>query len=179
MGIPVRNTLVMSPDLVVRAKSDRTVLTEIIHFLQPELISKVRASRIHPNDYPDAVQEVLILVIGCVKSFDPSKGDFLHYVRVSVSGLLKDFHSKEGRRHAGVVSGQVDVPAPVQKELPSAEEYMRDLTEVQRNVVGDHFGLGGSRPYSINQIAARRGMPNAKVKKELAEALVAMRGAQV
>lgn len=164
-------------ECAARAKGgDRPAMAELVGLLRPRLVGMVRASRIHRNDRADAVQEVLIQVVRCVEKFDPELGDFENYVMSSVSRLLMTLHGREGERHATEVLCE---PVDVMAEPPRGQfalEHLDGLSHERREIVRDYYGVDRPRSFSVNQIAARRKISNAKVKAELQEARRQMRG---
>ena len=166
--------------LAIKALTSKEAQSSLVKSLQSEMVKLVRLSRIHPNHYHDAVQEVLIQLLTCVKRYDPSLGDFLVYAKSSVNKLLKEL-SNPNRRRRGMVRSQgmdldnVDLPAPPESTPQDVAELLVQLPSLHRDVVTDHFGIGKPRELSINQIAARRKLPNTKVKQVLSEAMTVLR----
>jgi len=164
--------------IVIRAKTCRVSMSEVIKELQPRLVELVRASLIHRNDRADAVQEVLIQVLRCVASYDPEKGDFANYALSSAKLLLYREHKKNGRVHNHETHQEVpEAASPDSKEPPV--ETAPVIPAKYREVVGDYYGIDRPRSYSINQIAARRGMSNTAVRNALKESISLMKGKSI
>lgn len=163
--------------LAVSAKDCRASMELVVRAMQPRLVELVRASLIHRNDRADAVQEVLIQVIKCVQGYDPQRGDFLNYAISSARLLLYREHKKNGKLHNHEIAASV---IPAEQSYPETQDTPGvDLGSVPpkyREVVGDYYGIGRPRPFSINQIAARRGMTNAAVRDALREAVQTLKG---
>lgn len=162
--------------------------------LQPGFVLLIRRSRIHPNDREDAVQEVLMRVMTCVSKYEPAQGDFENYVNSSVRTALMNIHARNGRQHVHESAGVDAVKGmsligwdhtTITDRTRAVEPQRSDVDELEilplahRDIVRDFYGIGLQRSFSINQIAARRKLPNAKVKAVLAEAKQRMKGVSV
>lgn len=162
----------------VEAKGCREAMARVVAALQPRLVELVRSSSIHRNDRADAVQEVLIQVIKCVQGYDPARGDFVNYAVHSAKLVLYRTHAKNGKTHGREVCVEdLEVEArPESTEQVTTVDDSSGIPVMHREVVGDYYGIGRPRSYSINQIAARRGMSNAAVRDALREAVSAAKG---
>lgn len=155
-------------ELAVAAKTCRTSASALVVILQPRLVELVRASSIHRNDRADAVQEVLIQVLKCIQGYDPARGDFRNYAMRSAKLILYRVHERNGASH----SREVPLEAPEAVVEASPEPSPRaDLATIpdkrHRDILGDYYGIDRPRSFSINQIAARRGLSNAVVREAI------------
>ena len=163
-------------DAAVRAKAGGDpAMAELLRLVQPLLVGMIKFAAVHKNDRSDAVQELLIVTVACVRKYDPDLGDFENYLTTAASNLLATFSGGERYRHGHEVLR--DPPTePAAPQLLRSGEYTEGLPPLQAAIVRDHFGIGLQRSFSINQIAARMGLSNSKVRTELREAIRRMRG---
>lgn len=156
------------------AAGDRSAMDGVLAALAPMIRSIVRARTRDPDD---AEQDAAIVVMGCVRTYRPERGAFAAYARAAVFNMAKRYRVMRGPLPARLpeeLADRVDAAAAALAGL-QAEELL--AIAPHREIVEKYFGLGGSEPRSVNQIAASTGRSVPRVRRELAEAVEAMRKA--
>lgn len=116
--------------LRIRDKSDQQAWHRFVHIYTPLLKHWARLTHLHPDDANDLVQEVLVIALTRLQSFEYDKnGSFKAWLRKIAENKAREFYRRQAKQERFVIAAQetIETEVPSAAQVFWAKEYPAEL----------------------------------------------------